>query len=354
MTRSMAINWADQQLGKHLNFDNKWGAQCVDLFNYYVQHLTGVSPYSQGFGVGYATELFDRNSPHFKKTANDPNNLNQLPQPGDIIIFSNGYRGVQLGGHVAIVHSADTNGVTMIEQNDDGRATGNNSGWQANGSPVRKNRYTWASIGRWCRGWLTYNGFTVAPVASAKTTTTTTKKEDDMPITREQIVNIYIAARGVAPTEAEILSHLNNNATAMDVVNAFLAKEVPERIVAERQEDELIQNLRAELENKEKQVSMVAEVNSELQKQLNEKTVATTPPVKSANKLVLRVASLAGIASVVAEMLSSYINSFANKAGVTISPEALSDINGWLVGALTAAALWAVQYGYKKGKKFII
>jgi len=347
----MAINWADQQLGKHLNFDNKWGAQCVDLFNYYVQHLTGVSPYNQGYGVQYATQLFERNSAYFSKTANDPNNANQLPQPGDILIFANGYRGVQLGGHVAIVHSADANGVTMVEQNDDGRATGNTSGWQVNGSPVRKNRYTWASIGRWCRGWLTYNGFTAQPAISAKTTT---KKEDEMPVTREQIVNIYIAARGVAPTEPEILSHLNNNATAMDVVNAFLAKEIPEKIAAEKQEDELIRTLQAELANKDKQVSMVSEVNSELQKQLNEKTVVSTPPVKSANKLVLRVASLAGIASVAAELLSGYINSFASKAGVTIAPEALTEINVWLVGILTASALWAVQYGYKKGKKFII
>ena len=46
-TQSDAVNWANAQVGKSLDQDGVYGAQCVDLIRYYYQFL-GPKPPRQG------------------------------------------------------------------------------------------------------------------------------------------------------------------------------------------------------------------------------------------------------------------------------------------------------------------
>jgi hypothetical protein len=55
-TLQQALTWVDQQNGKLLDFDRKWGGQCVDLISYYLQFL-GL----QIQWVAKACELWGRN-----------------------------------------------------------------------------------------------------------------------------------------------------------------------------------------------------------------------------------------------------------------------------------------------------
>ena len=43
-TQSEAVAWAQSQLGKALDYDGQYGAQCVDLICYYYQYLGTTSP----------------------------------------------------------------------------------------------------------------------------------------------------------------------------------------------------------------------------------------------------------------------------------------------------------------------
>ena len=59
MTRQDALNWLNAQNGKALDYDKMYSIQCVDFFNYYYQFLTGRNPYSDGYGVPGAKDLWN-------------------------------------------------------------------------------------------------------------------------------------------------------------------------------------------------------------------------------------------------------------------------------------------------------
>ena len=105
-TQSEAVNWANAQIGKSLDQDGVYGAQCVDLIRYYYQFL-GVSPVS-GNGCDYAKNSLPSGWQRIK-TYNG-----FIPQPGDIAVWtyaSSAY------GHVAIITSADSSRMNVVEQN---------------------------------------------------------------------------------------------------------------------------------------------------------------------------------------------------------------------------------------------
>lgn len=111
MNRTTAINWCDKQLGKALDYDGAYGAQCVDFFNFYVEKVTGKSPYTLGFAVSSAYQLFDVNSPLFTRK------VSGIPKAGDIMIYQKNIPGAGGNGHVAIVKSATADTITVYEQN---------------------------------------------------------------------------------------------------------------------------------------------------------------------------------------------------------------------------------------------
>lgn len=106
-TQSQAVSWANSQIGKSLDYDGVYGAQCVDLIKYYYSYL-GVSPVN-GNGCDYATNKLPNNSWNRIKYYNG-----FVPQPGDIAVWtyaSSAY------GHVAIITSANSSSMNVVEQN---------------------------------------------------------------------------------------------------------------------------------------------------------------------------------------------------------------------------------------------
>ena len=143
MTRTDAIAWCQSKLGQAMDYDGRYGAQCFDFFNFYYEYLTGRNPYSDGYGLEGAKDIWNVPNARFTFVTNNPNDLNQLPSPGDIVIYDGGLLGSGGYGHVA-VFGESTN--AYYEQN-----------W--GGMYVKKNirKFTGHEI-----GWLSFNGFNTA------------------------------------------------------------------------------------------------------------------------------------------------------------------------------------------------
>lgn len=106
VSKEQAVSWANAQIGKSLDQDGVYGAQCVDLIRYYYSYL-GASPVS-GNGCDYAKNALPAGWSRIQYY----NGF--VPQPGDIAVWtyaSSAY------GHVAIVTSADSSKMNVVEQN---------------------------------------------------------------------------------------------------------------------------------------------------------------------------------------------------------------------------------------------
>lgn len=112
-TQAEAVAWAKQQIGKSLDYDGYYGAQCVDLIAYYYKYLGTVTP--GGNGCDYATNKLPNG---WSRIAYNKNNV----QPGDIIVWKtttykkNGSTVVNKYGHVAIALSNNNGNITFAEQ----------------------------------------------------------------------------------------------------------------------------------------------------------------------------------------------------------------------------------------------
>lgn len=103
-TQTEAVQWVKSQVGKSLNMDGVYGAQCVDLILAYYDYL-GV-PRSSGNGSDYTWNTL-------------PNGWSRIqgatPQPGDILVYTGGFNNY---GHVAIFESTRS----TYHQNFDGHS----------------------------------------------------------------------------------------------------------------------------------------------------------------------------------------------------------------------------------------
>lgn len=88
---------------KLADFDGHYGAQCVDIVQYYNRDVLGGSFLSGATAVDVWTAY---NQDKCVKVLNTPTNV---PQPGDIIFWS--------FNHVAIAVVADVNTLTSFDQN---------------------------------------------------------------------------------------------------------------------------------------------------------------------------------------------------------------------------------------------
>lgn len=103
MTKEEAIAWAKAQVGKSLDFDGYYGAQCMDLILYYCAKF-GWRPY------GNAVDLKNATVPSgWQKIQNS---ATFVPEVGDIFIFT-----MAPYGHTGIITSANMNSFTSIDQN---------------------------------------------------------------------------------------------------------------------------------------------------------------------------------------------------------------------------------------------
>ena len=91
-TANEAIGWVQSQVGKALDYDGVYGAQCVDLIKYYYDYL-GCASYARGNGPDYATNALPSGWTRLKGAQ---------PRLGDILVYTGGYNNY---GHVAIYES---------------------------------------------------------------------------------------------------------------------------------------------------------------------------------------------------------------------------------------------------------
>lgn len=111
ITAQQGADWAVAQIGKSIDTDGQYGAQCVDLIVQYCNTNFGWNPQGTGNAEAYRTVKLPNSS--WQRIQNTPD---FIPQPGDIAIWnpasSNGYC-----GHVAIVISANINSFVSVDQN---------------------------------------------------------------------------------------------------------------------------------------------------------------------------------------------------------------------------------------------
>src|SRR4030095_3401691 len=101
-----SASWINANNGRYHDFDGAFGAQCVDLYNFYMTGFVGGR--SSVGQVNYAYELWNKHD----TSALVQIARNQKPQMGDIAIWSNAMNGV--GGHVAIVSQDNGNGTIRV------------------------------------------------------------------------------------------------------------------------------------------------------------------------------------------------------------------------------------------------
>ncbi len=83
------VTWLNAQVGKSLDYDGAYGAQCVDLVKYYYD-LFGYSNYARGNGGDYATNSLPPGWTRIQGA---------VPEVGDVLVWTGGPGGY---GHVAV------------------------------------------------------------------------------------------------------------------------------------------------------------------------------------------------------------------------------------------------------------
>ena len=109
-------NWIASAVGRNMNPDGQFGNQCVDLVDQYGQDIFGVPwPKSVG-GVNGAKGLLDAApDAYWIRINNDLTKPNLIPMRGDVIVWGGDASNVY--GHTAVVESADTVFVHVIQEN---------------------------------------------------------------------------------------------------------------------------------------------------------------------------------------------------------------------------------------------
>lgn len=101
-----ANNFITQYNNKYLDYDGRYGAQCVDLYNFYTSKFAGGDPMMGR--VGYAADIFNNyDSRAFNRLGN-----NQSGRMGDVAVFNFG-PGTP-SSHVAIVVGDNGNGTLRV------------------------------------------------------------------------------------------------------------------------------------------------------------------------------------------------------------------------------------------------
>jgi len=116
MTNPVIEDWLNNANGVAMNPDGAFGNQCVDLVDQYAQDIFGVTWQTAVGGVGGANQLLDAvPDAYWTRIDNDPNNPNLIPQRGDVVVY--GGDDLNAFGHTAVTMDADTNGVTVMQEN---------------------------------------------------------------------------------------------------------------------------------------------------------------------------------------------------------------------------------------------
>lgn len=193
MNQKQAVDWLNAQVGQYRDFDGQWYAQCVDLFNFYYQTLVGVSPYSHGYGVPGAKDLWNVPTDLFTKIPDSPS---LVPQAGDVLIYGSTWGGGY--GHVEMVSNVDSNGCTVVGNNLNGNPR----------LPVQKTYRTWAQM-RGLIGVMRFVRFN------------SNQGDESMAIKNPEFIkNMYRYVGGREATQAEVNVHMQG--TPESLLNGFI------------------------------------------------------------------------------------------------------------------------------------
>ena len=102
--------------GKYVDWDGKYGAQCVDLIRFYLKEVFAIDPYAIP-AVNYAKEIYTKFNPANKFFTRIYNSATAVPQKGDIIVWGWSWPTTGYAGHVAICTGGDVNRFISFDQN---------------------------------------------------------------------------------------------------------------------------------------------------------------------------------------------------------------------------------------------
>jgi len=104
------LQWCRAAVGKRIDFDHAYGAQCVDLVNVYAQAFRAAGAFK-----GNAVDIARQNATGWRWVANAPANY---PTAGDVVVWAKDARiGTGDAGHTALCLAADTRVLLVLEQN---------------------------------------------------------------------------------------------------------------------------------------------------------------------------------------------------------------------------------------------
>jgi len=109
------LGWLASVIGRAVDLDHAYGAQCVDLVNDWLVHGRGVS-----MVTGNAVDIMYQGIKGFQWIANGPTNA---PTPGSVLVWHANVLAVGIGryGHTAVAIAADSMHVLSLDQNWNGQ-----------------------------------------------------------------------------------------------------------------------------------------------------------------------------------------------------------------------------------------
>ena len=119
-TAAEAVAWANSQVGKALDYDGAYGAQCVDLIAYYYKYLGNTTP------GGNACDYTKNALPSGWQRITNYSGFS--PQAGDICVWGSSVKisaswTLTQYGHIGIVTSGNSSTFNSVEQNVSGQYT---------------------------------------------------------------------------------------------------------------------------------------------------------------------------------------------------------------------------------------
>lgn len=168
-TAQEVVAYAKSKLNQKVTVPtNPYGGQCVAFIDHIVQHFS-----NKNLAYTNAIDCLKKaKSQGLEVIYNNPNDPNLIPKSGDFFVMSSvASDGVDYG-HIGVVVSADTKGMTTLEQNIDGYSDNNRNGINdqleiGGGGYVRNNKRSYAGVTGWFRlpydnktGAINHNGET--------------------------------------------------------------------------------------------------------------------------------------------------------------------------------------------------
>lgn len=188
--------------GVPVDFDGRYGNQCVDLARQYVKEVLKVPQFKPVVGAADMCTSYDPK--YFNAIKNTPDGV---PQPGDIMIWNKRAGGGY--GHVGIFSHGDVNEFWSFDQN-----------WPP-GSLPKLVRHTYSNLYGWLRPVSnditpTNGGNTPSEPSESVTVGTEFKNIEQLP--KDSVISdIYQILTGVRPTEDEMKWRLESGKNLVEI-----------------------------------------------------------------------------------------------------------------------------------------